>query len=101
MLKLSIILILTISFLMGKEITGPTNTLMTNQSKKDLDHLRRAADFKLLVPTDNSLKNNKIEIKELYSLVLDTPISKVRIHYFEGNQLNKGISELKKKTLLA
>ncbi|MEK5641434.1 hypothetical protein BK138_13965 [Paenibacillus rhizosphaerae] len=72
MLRLSLILMLTISFL----------------TANDLNHLRKATDFKLLLPTDSSLKQNKIEIKEPYSIELDPPIPRVRIHYFDASGQN-------------
>ncbi|MGN7170777.1 hypothetical protein ACTHSJ_33440 [Paenibacillus cellulositrophicus] len=67
MLKLSLILMLTISFL----------------TANDLNQLKKSTDFKLLVPKDSKLKHNKIEIKEPYPLKFDSPISRVRIHYFD------------------
>lgn len=67
MLKLSLILTVTISLL----------------TANDLEHLRKASDFKVLLPTKSSLKHNKVEIKEPYPLKLDSPISRVRIHYFD------------------
>lgn len=84
MSKRTLGLVIILSLIAGykAELNTASANPSENSASMKVDILKKAADFKLLTPS-NSLNMYKLEIKEPYPPDLGQAVTKVRLHYWD------------------